>query len=60
MANTKPKTMTRQFPMRVDELFEQKLDDLRRHEPDVPHRSVMLRRLVDRAHEKLPGAKKRK
>ena len=61
MANTKPKTMTRRLaPMWVPDDFEEKLDELRRHEPDLPPKSEMMRRLVDRAHEKLPGARKRK
>ena len=39
--------------VRVDEEFERKLDDLRRAESDLPSKSEMINRLVDRACEKL-------
>lgn len=37
------------FNMRVDDAFLRDLDELRRREPDLPSRSEMLRRLVERA-----------
>ena len=60
MANTKPKVQTRNFTMRSNDEFEAMMDDLRRNEPDLPPASDMVRRLVTRAHEKLPAAKKRR
>jgi hypothetical protein len=35
------------FQMRVDERFLQRLDDLRRAEPDLPSRTEMARRLIE-------------
>jgi hypothetical protein len=35
------------FQMRVDERFLQRLDDLRRNEPDLPSRTEMARRLIE-------------
>ena len=44
------------FQVRVGAEFIRMLDDLRRVEDDVPGRSEMVRRLVQRAHGQL-GAK---
>ena len=60
MGNTKPITQDKQFPMRVDDEFLRMLDDLRRNEADVPPRSQMVKRLVDRAYEGLTPAKRKK
>ena len=38
--------------MRVAEEIRAKLDDLRRAEPDLPSRSEMVRRLIEKAHER--------
>ncbi len=35
------------FQMRVDEAFLRRLDDARRVEPDLPSRTVMVRRLIE-------------
>ena len=43
--------------VRVDEEFERKLDRLRKAEPDLPSKSEMVNRLVDRANEKLDSKK---
>jgi hypothetical protein len=51
-------------PIRLDERHLQILDDLRRVEPDIPTRSEMARRLIERAGgrsavgKKEPGSKK--
>lgn len=37
------------FQVRLDDLHLEILDELRRHEPDIPTRSGMLRLLVERA-----------
>lgn len=38
------------FPVRLNDEDLQKIDDIRRVEPDIPTRPEMIRRLVDRAH----------
>jgi hypothetical protein len=37
--------------MRIAEEVKLMLDDLRKGEPDLPSRSEMVRRLIERAHE---------
>jgi len=37
--------------MRIADEIVEKLDDLRRLEKDIPSRSEMVRRLIERAHE---------
>ncbi len=39
------------FRMRADQKFLDKIDELRKAEDDLPTRSDMVRRLVDRAHK---------
>jgi hypothetical protein len=46
--------------MRIAAALVLQLDDLRRHEPDIPSRSEMVRRLIARAADRLPAAKERK
>lgn len=41
---------TERFEIRVPSGFGQRLDELRKLEPDLPSRSEMMRRLVERAH----------
>ncbi len=41
--------MDRQFPIRWSDKLHETLDDLRRVEKDLPSRSEMMRRLVERA-----------
>ena len=43
----------KQFQMRVSEDFNPKVDALRKAEKDLPSRSEMVKRLVDRAYEKV-------
>ena len=39
--------------MRVEKAILDKLDDLRRDDPDLPNRSKMVRMLIERAHQEL-------
>jgi hypothetical protein len=41
------------FQMRISGDFRASLDELRRHEPDAPGRSEMIRRLIERARAAL-------
>ena len=43
--------------MRVAEETKAKIDILRKNEPDLPSRSEMVRRLVDRAENAIGGRK---
>jgi hypothetical protein len=43
------RTQDRPFQMRLSEAFLAKVDDWRRHEPDMPSRSEAIRRLVESA-----------
>jgi len=45
-------TERKPFPVRLNDEDLQKVDDLRRVEPDIPTRPEMIRRLIDRAHTK--------
>lgn len=56
----KPVTFDKQRLLRWNEHYDRMLEDLRRNEPDLPQASEMMRRLVLRAHDKLPAAKRRK
>lgn len=44
--------------MRFDSEYEQMLSDLRKAEDDLPDKSKMIRRLIERAHEHLKKGKK--
>lgn len=46
-------TERKPFPIRLNDEEIQMLDDIRREEPDLPVRSEMVRRLIDRAHDKV-------
>lgn len=48
---TKPKVQ--RFDMRIDPDWLQMIDDLRRHEKDIPTRAEYLRRLVQREAARL-------
>jgi metal-responsive CopG/Arc/MetJ family transcriptional regulator len=41
--------------MRVEKAILEKLDEIRRHDPDIPNRSKMVRMLIERAYEELSG-----
>jgi hypothetical protein len=44
--------------MRFDSEYEQMLSDLRKAEDDLPDKSKMIRRLIERAHKDLKKGKK--
>lgn len=44
--------------MRISEALKATLDQLRKNEADLPTRSEMVRRLIERAAEKLPKEKR--
>lgn len=41
------------FPVRLNDEDLQKVDEIRRVEPDIPTRPEMIRRLIDRAYKKV-------
>lgn len=47
----------KQLQVRTDDEIEQMLLDLRRAEDDLPNKSQMVIRLIERAHQKLRGKK---
>lgn len=47
-------TERKPFPIRLNDEELQMLDDIRREEPDLPVRSEMVRRLIERGHAKVP------
>lgn len=53
-------TERRPFPIRLNDDELQMLDDIRREEPDLPVRSEMARRLIERAHSALGKKGRRK
>lgn len=46
------------FQMRIDKATMAQLDELRRIEPDIPSRSDLVRRLIERASAKLKASKR--
>lgn len=50
-AMLRPMTQDTFLHMRIAEEVKLMLDDLRKGEPDLPSRSEMVRRLIERAHE---------
>lgn len=56
----KPAEMTSAIPVRIADNIVTALDDLRRLEADIPSRSEMIRRLIDRAHASTKRSKDRK
>jgi hypothetical protein len=51
--NCAPMRFDRNFHLRIEDDFTDKLDDMRRLEVDVPPQSEMLRRIVNRTHASL-------
>ena len=54
MTKAPPKELRLQV-IATDRLLEQ-IDELRRREPDLPSRSEMMRKLIERAHAQKPKA----
>jgi preprotein translocase subunit SecA len=44
--------------LRIAQKYRGMLDELRRSEPDLPSRSEMMRRLIERAAQKSEGARR--
>jgi hypothetical protein len=59
MANTKPKTQDRNFTMRVDDKFNEQLDDIRAETRPLLSRTEIVRQLVaDKWREIVKGKRK--
>ena len=55
MTKTSPKPKDLRLQVVADPEFFDKVDDLRKREPDLPGRSELVRRLVERAHASKPS-----
>jgi hypothetical protein len=53
MAYDAPMTQDSIMQLRIATSYREMLDDLRRQEPDIPSRSEMIRRLIERAFKAL-------